>query len=535
MRVNIVCRNPESDRIIPRLAVALSQATGWSINPTPVPFAQINYFWSYLEAVEFLDFKETLTAGWFTHHDTYQRGKAELWAKAAEYVDLRTLSARPYYDNLAQYGDTALVMPPLNTQKFKPDYKRIKPDIPVVGTSGWVYPGGRKGEQLFKRLANSALGKKLHLIASGQGWPVPCKMRSYAELERFYQQLDVYVCTSLVEGVGYGPLEALACGVPVVVPHSVGVFDDLPDMPGIYRYKAGDYAGMVNALQQALDCRVEKDGIVQTIIGFTIDAWVNDHKRAFRELLDPHITAESLPAPTPAIFGVYYVAFGGPSREMAHQAVSSFKEWMPDIPAALVSSEPLGPEDLWIEQPDQDIGGRIAKINIDNLAPKHWQYVLYLDADTEIVANISVLFQFLADGWELVICKNPGKYHIMSQMTRPDNHDETMRTFEVCGENVLQLNGGVFAYRRNERTKRFFELWLSEWNRYGKRDQAALHRALWQQPLKVYVLGNEWNTVTRYDEPEITAGILHYPTTARRWEGRIDGRLDSAEAWAAVK
>jgi hypothetical protein len=48
-------------------------------------------------------------------------------------------------------------------------------------------------------------------------------------------------------------------------------------------------------------------------------------------------------------------------------------------------------------------------------------------------------------------------------------------------------------------------------------------------------LGNEWNTITRYCDPATTAGILHYPMTARRWRGVVDHPLNSPEAWRAVE
>jgi hypothetical protein len=222
---------------------------------------------------------------------------------------------------------------------------------------------------------------------------------------------------------------------------------------------------------------------------------------------------------------------------MVRQAIESFKRHMPGVPVCLVSDRPLDSgEDVFVEQPDRDIGGRIAKLKVYDLAPAEWDYVLYLDADTEIVADVSFLFQALSDGWEFLICKNPGKYHLMAMMVRPDNGPEAKYTFDTLGtDQTLQLNGGVLAFRRNENTKRFFRLWQEEWDRWGKRDQAALHRALWRQPLQTYVLGNQWNTVTRYDPPEITAGVLHYPITARRWGGRIEGRLDSPEAWSKVQ
>ena len=170
------------------------------------------------------------------------------------------------------------------------------------------------------------------------------------------------------------------------------------------------------------------------------------------------------------------------------------------------------------------------------MAPKHWEYILYLDADTEIIASIQFLFDLLKDGWDFVICKNPGRFHVASQMERGDNNDECDATFRELGtDQLIQLNGGVFAFQRNERTHKFFTSWHKEWLKYGKRDQAALLRALNRHPVKMYVLGGQWNTITRYEAAETSAGILHFPMLARRWRGKIHGRSDDPAAWEAVK
>jgi len=208
---------------------------------------------------------------------------------------------------------------------------------------------------------------------------------------------------------------------------------------------------------------------------------------------------------------------------------------MPGLPVCLVSDSPLGLEDVFVQHPDSDVGARGPKTRIWDLAPAEWDYVLYLDADTEVVADISFLFQLLEDGWEAFFCLNPGKYVRLEEMRRPDNHEETAETLEVLGTGeVLQLNGGVFGFRRCQATERLMRTWHREWNRYAKRDQAALARSLHANPVRLYVLGNEWNTVTRYVAAERTAGILHYAMQARSWKGMINGRLDSSEAWAAV-
>ena len=102
---------------------------------------------------------------------------------------------------------------------------------------------------------------------------------------------------------------------------------------------------------------------------------------------------------------------------------------MPELPVAVVSDRPLNKGEVFIEHPDgpgipgSDIGGRSAKTRIWDLAPKEWENILYLDADCTLTAPIPFLFDALADGWDMLICMNPDKYHVISQMRRPDNRD----------------------------------------------------------------------------------------------------------------
>lgn len=547
MKVNIVCRNAHnSDRILPRLALELSRLTGWAVRDDPDDEVDLNYYFPYLEFLTAKANNQTLTAAWFTHHDTMQKGKSPLWDQVAQKVDLRTVSASMYLSKLEKFGLTEVVIPPLDQDKFVIT-PQIKHNLPVIGTSGFVYPGGRKGEHLISMLSNNVHSLGIDVRAIGAGWPIKnVRTIVWDKMAKWYQGLDIYLCASMIEGVGYGPLEALACGKQVVIPSRVGVFDDLPDVKGIWRYQAGDYDSMVSAIESAVEMisRVNPIGLRDSVAEYIPDNWAKSHIVAFDKLINPAPTKIAVSDVSDRC-GVYYVAFGRPSRVMAKKAISSFKKHMPGIEVMLVSADPLNVgEDHFCYQEDKDIGGRIAKINVNRLAPNHWEYILYLDADTQIIADISFLYQVLVDGWELVICKNPGKYHEIAQMLRLDNADETEYTFKVLGGNCfLQLNGGVFGYRRTDNTARFFELWLQEWDRWGKRDQAALHRALYLNPLKTYVLGNEWNTIIRYDKqggyvydtPDMSAGILHFPTTARRWKGLIDGRLDSEVAWDAVK
>ncbi len=534
MRINIVCRDHTSGQILARLAAELLTHPAFTVSEQPDPTAELNLYMPYLEFVG--GFTATPTAAWFTHRDEGRDSKVSLWNDCAQAVDLRLTSAKIYMSELEQYGKTALVTTPLDREKFSP-VKHETHDKPVIGTSGFVYPGGRKGETLFGRLA--ADHPDCSFVAGGQGWPVPTIHYSWEDMQHFYQSLDIYVCTSSIEGIGYGPLEAMACGIPVVIPRGVGVFDELPDLENVHRYKAGDYKSLKAALQVALSRLEEKAINVESLRSatarFSREAWVNEYLTAFESLLyDKPVYKPEYPWQGKAC--VYYVAYGEPARDCAVRAIASFKKYMPGIPVVLVSDKALNAgEDVLIEHADSDVGARSVKTQIYDLCPAEFEYILYLDADTELIAPVDFLYQLLEDGWDMTIAMNPAQYVLAREMRRPDNQDECDITFKLMGsDEMLQFNGGVFALRRNESTERLFRNWHAEWMKYGRRDQAALDRAFYSEPIRIYTLGVEWNTITRYEKAERSAAVLHYPMTARRWRGMLNGRLDSSEAWAAV-
>lgn len=234
--------------------------------------------------------------------------------------------------------------------------------------------------------------------------------------------------------------------------------------------------------------------------------------------------------------GIYCVAFGEPARKCASKMMASAKNHMPEIPIALCADKKIGPEDIFIRQPDRDVGGRRAKLMAYELAPAEWQAVLYLDVDTKVVGDIRFYFQLIEDGWEFVIAKDPHLMDTMHAFRRRNNLQELSETEnEIHTLHTLQYNGGVWAFGRNKRVAEFFKRWQREWEKHAGRDQGALIRAMYADPLKVYLLGNEWNTFEKYSKGIQTAGLMHYPGMARRWKGMIPGRIDSPVAWQMVE
>ncbi len=557
MNVNVVCRNPNDDRVIPRFSRYLGERNRWSVTRKPDPTAEVVYLSGYFESQMAKPWPKVPVAAYFTHREAEGSEKARLFDTIAERVQLRIVTAAMYGEYLEAFGPTVQIRPPVERERFVIPGRRTDSRRVVAGFSGFSYRSGRKGEGLAETAVRSTVGKTLEWRASGRGWPVQTKRLTWDEMPGFFQGLDILVVTSLIEGVPMPPLECLSCGVSVVIPRGVGLLDELPDVEGgVVRYKRGDATSLVGALAYAVEARpeVDREALRASTGPYTIDNWCDEHRRVLLHAADgpdagvaaKEVTvskpvtigkpAEPVEKGTGATRGIYCVAFGDPARTCAQRMMETAKQHMPEIPICLCSDRKIGPEDLLVTVEDSDIGGRRAKLRAYELSPAEWESVLYLDADTEVVGDIRFYFELIEDGWEFVVCKDPHLMDTMHAFRRKTNLAELHETAEqIHTMHTLQYNGGVWAFGRHERVARFFTRWLAEWEKYARRDQGALIRAMYTEPLRVYLLGNEWNTFPKYTRGIQTAGLMHYPGRARRWKGQIPGRIDSDAAWKAVE
>lgn len=528
--------------MLPRFVRHLSDCNHWTVSAAPRADAEANYLLAYFEAQKIGKFNSTPLIAYMTHLEAGDNAKATLYKQVAQRAALRICMNAQQKPALQAYGPTVQIPLPLELERFTLADRQHT--TPIIGVSGYTYASGRKGEALVGRLAQDITAAQW--TASGRGWPIPTKKYTWAQMPAFYQSLDIFVCTSEIEGGPMTTLEALATGCPVVIPAEVGLHPELPDIEGIFRYPVGDYAALRTAVLQAIDyvksAKVNRGALREATSPHSVSAWTEGNRRAIGDLLHASapVAAGKL---TAANHGVYMVAFGEPSRECAKIAIRTIHKNMPGVKVALVSDKKLGVEDIFIQQPDSDIGGRIAKLRAYELAPAAWEYVLYLDADIEVRADVRFYFQLVADGWEYVICKDGHLHDTMKAFERRNNQPEYLETISELGtENALQINGGAWAFRRTPRVKRFFDLWLSEWRKYEGRDQGALIRALYTEPMRVFWLGNEWNTLITLKGEEYppgiagSAGVLHFVGRARRWRGQVpQGKgLTDPEAWAMV-
>ena len=585
MRVNVVCRNYQDDRVIPRFSRYLAERLGWTLTRRPDVKNEYDvvYLSAYFESQVCREWPKAPVAAFFTHKEEEPpgNGKAKLFDQIAKRVQLRVAMCRLYGSYLGKFGPTIQPPLPVERRRFGIPKKGAHTGAPLrAGFSGYTYANHRKGEDLVRGVLSSKPGQSVEWRASGRGWPVPTVRYPWKDMPAFYQGLDILLVTSRVEGGPMPPLEALSCGASVVVPRGVGILDELPDVLGIHRYKRGDAGDLVKALGKAIAARgeVDREALRAATEPYSVEAWCAAHEEAFMALagtdeLDAGMLQEIEEETEPIEIeedeekiaavdgtwpqgrdprpwreaattnrektgqrGIYCVAFGDPARGCALRLMKSIKVHMPEIPVCLCADRKIGPEDLLVVQPDSDIGGRRAKLKAYQLSPAEWDSVLYLDADTEVVAPIRFYFELIEDGWEFVITKDPHLMDTMFHFRRRNNAQELQETEkQVHTLHTLQYNGGVWAFGRNERVRRFFARWLKGWDKYAGRDQGALIRAMYTEPLRVYLLGNEWNTFPKYTKGIQTAGLYHYPGDARRWEGMIAGRIDSETAWQAVE
>lgn len=132
---------------------------------------------------------------------------------------------------------------------------------------------------------------------------------------------------------------------------------------------------------------------------------------------------------------------------------------------------------------------RWAKVTIDQWTP--YDETLYLDADTRVQGDLMAGFEMLCDGWDMVITPSSNQADSNMWHVAPDEREYTYLLYE-CAD-VLQLQGGVFWFKRNAAITALFNAWRAEWHRWQQFDQAALLRALRDAPIKLHLLGRPFN------------------------------------------
>ncbi|GFO63688.1 glycosyltransferase family 4 protein [Geomonas paludis] len=109
-------------------------------------------------------------------------------------------------------------------------------------------------------------------------------------MEPFYRGLDLYLNTSLHEGIPMTILEAMACGLPVVAPAVGGIGEIVTDGVEGYLVRDRDPASFARRLIELVDdaaLRAAMSRAARQKVGamFSVEKMAKDYQRVYRELL----------------------------------------------------------------------------------------------------------------------------------------------------------------------------------------------------------------------------------------------------------
>ena len=265
MKVNVAIM--DDGHIVPRMAGWLHERLGWQLSENIDPSADINLYMPYLQWLRAPN-SGTRTAAWFTHFERGTRAKEILWRMASEVITTPLVTADMYLGMFN--GNARKIRMGVNRDMFD-----IIPGIDRVGLGVAAVGQPRKGPQLLSALIDSD-----YTVNYAGDWLDAGTWIPWDEMPQYYNGIETYVCTSLIEGGPAPVLEALSCGCKAVLPIGVGMMDELPEMPGVRHYTAGNIADMMRAVDEATADEHDPQALRALTEPYSIDAFCESVKAA---------------------------------------------------------------------------------------------------------------------------------------------------------------------------------------------------------------------------------------------------------------
>ena len=185
--------------------------------------------------------------------------------------------------------------------------------------------------------------------------------------------------------------------------------------------------------------------------------------------------------------GVIYIVFGEAYVKEALFSAQSVKKFSPGLPIVFFTDV----EDV-LDSPFVDhasiINPKHQRAKVDFIGHSPFEKTIYLDSDTCVVRDISDMFDLL-DRFDI------GGIHDFAR--KREKYSNLVPEYKEIPYSFSEINGGVFVFKRNQRTCDFFNLWRKKfYENYDKTsgwDQVSLRVALWQSDVSLYVLPLEYN------------------------------------------
>lgn len=145
---------------------------------------------------------------------------------------------------LSEYGQVVFFSSRVAPEKDADTLLRAVKMLKVGGRSLWLLHRSGGFRTLLERAKRYGLEERV--VATDAVHP-------HRHLPLDYQASDLCVQASREEGLGFSPLEAMACGVPVVASAVGGLTETVRDGETGWTYPVGDHAQLARVMTEALD------------------------------------------------------------------------------------------------------------------------------------------------------------------------------------------------------------------------------------------------------------------------------------------
>lgn len=180
--------------------------------------------------------------------------------------------------------------------------------------------------------------------------------------------------------------------------------------------------------------------------------------------------------------GAVSIAIGAAATASVKCMAATLARYCPELPTTYLTPAPT---------PDPVTASRLAKLHLDTLSP--YRRTLYLDADTLVYSSALLTgFQILADGWDMVIVASGNQGAAFLAHSTPEDAQATRMA--LGNPEPLQLQAGVMWIHWNAATRQLWQAWRAEYGKHGDKDQGALLRALDVAPVRLWLLGPDFNS-----------------------------------------
>jgi hypothetical protein len=193
--------------------------------------------------------------------------------------------------------------------------------------------------------------------------------------------------------------------------------------------------------------------------------------------------------------GIILIALGTQARKQALECIASIQKHS-EYPVTVYSDTLWTQKNVTVklaplsdnEIVDYGVEARRLKTQLELLTP--YKTTLYMDVDCRVRANPELYFDAIADGFDIAIAYSSVQGEHFGQHCLEADREATL---DLHGFQPIQLQCGVFAFKRSPAIRGLFSQWRKEYGCHGTHDQLAFLRALYQKPVRLCMLTQTHN------------------------------------------